>query len=125
MNKQVSSPGEIVVGMIEALVRGGEETLELHPGMEHLRRLWPSVREAIPDFRAEVQQQLTQGDRVASHWVFSGTHQGKLFGLPPSGKSVRFQNISIATVVDRQVVQYNSETGWLDFLMQVGALPLK
>ncbi|HKB17769.1 MAG TPA: ester cyclase [Candidatus Dormibacteraeota bacterium] len=125
MNKQVSSPGEIVVGMIEALVRGGEQTLEVHPGMEHLRRLWPSVREAIPDFRAEVQQQLTQGDRVASHWVFTGTHQGKLFGIPPTGKTVRFQNISIAKVVDGQVVQYNSETGWLDFLMQVGALPLK
>ena len=125
MKNQVSSPSEIVVGMIEALVKGGEQTLELHPGMEHLRRLWPSVREAIPDFRAEVQQQLTQGDRVASHWVFTGTHQGKLFGVPPTGKSVRFQNISIAKVVDRQVVQYNSETGWLDFLMQVGALPLK
>jgi predicted ester cyclase len=125
MNKQVSSPSETVVAMIEALVRGGEQTLELHPGMEHLRRLWPSVREAIPDFRAEVQQQLTQGDRVASQWVFTGTHQGKLFGVPPTGKSVRLQNISIATVVDQQVVQYNSEIGWLDFLMQVGALPLK
>lgn len=96
MNKQVSSPSETVVAMIEALVRGGEQTLELHPGMEHLRRLWPSVREAIPDFRAEVQQQLTQGDRVASPWVFTGTHQGKLFGVPPTGKSVRLQNISIA-----------------------------
>jgi hypothetical protein len=28
-------------------------------------------------------------------------------------------------VIDQKVVQYNSETGWLDFLMQVGALPLK
>src|SRR5260370_35555128 len=120
MNKQVSSPGEIVVGMIEALVRGGEQTLEVHPGMEHLRRLWPSGREAIPDFRAEVQQRLTQGDRVASHWVFTGTNQGKLFAVPPTGKSVRLQNISIATVVDRQVVQYNSETGWLDSLSERG-----
>ena len=125
MNKQVSDPGEVVVAMVEALVARGEESLEPHPGMDHLRRLWPSVREAIPDFRAEVQQQLTQGDRVASHWIFSGTHQGKLFGVPPTGKSVRFQNLSIATVIDGQVVQYNSETGWLDFLMQVGALPLK
>lgn len=125
MNKQVSNPGEVVVAMVEALVARGEQSLEPHPGMDHLRRLWPSVREAIPDFRAEVQQQLTQGDRVASHWIFSGTHQGKLFGVPPTGKSVRFQNLSIATVVDGQVVQYNSETGWLDFLWQVGALPLK
>jgi hypothetical protein len=27
-------------------------------------------------------------------------------------------------VIDEKVVQYNSETGWLDFLMQVGVLPL-
>jgi predicted ester cyclase len=125
MNKQVSDPGEVVVAMIEALVARGEQTLEPHPGMEHLRRLWPLVKEAIPDFRAEIQQQLTQGDRVASHWVFSGTHQGNLFGVPGTGKSVRFQNLSIATVIDQKVVQYNSETGWLDFLMQVGVLPFK
>ncbi len=125
MNKQVSDPGEVVVAMVNALVADGEQTLDLHPGMEHLRRLWPSVKEAFPDFRAEVQQQLTHGDQVASHWVFSGTHRGNLFGVSATGKSVRFQNLSIARVIDQKVVQYNSETGWLDFLMQVGALPLK
>lgn len=125
MNKQISDPGATVVAMIEALVERGDQTLELHPGMEHLRRLWPSVRQAIPDFRAELQQQLTQGDRVATHWVFSGTHMGNLFGVPATGKGVRFQNLSIARVIDEKVVQYNSETGWLDFLMQVGVLPLK
>ena len=124
MNKQVSDPAEVVVAMFEALVADCEETLDLHPGMEHLRRLWPSVKEAFPDFRAEIQQQLIQGNLVASHWVFSGTHQGNLFGVPATGKSVRFQNLSIAKVIDEKVVQYNSETGWLDFLMQVGVLPL-
>jgi predicted ester cyclase len=125
MNNQATDPGEVVVAMIEALVAHGEHTLDVHPGMEHLKRLWPSVKQAFPDFRAEVQQQLTQGDRVASHWVFSGTHSGNLFGIPATGKSVRFQNLSIARVIDQKVVQYNSETGWLDFLMQVGALPIK
>ena len=124
MNKQASDPGEVVVAMIEALVVRGEQTLDQHPGMEHLRRLWPSVKEAFPDFRAEIQQQLIQGNLVAGHWVFSGTHQGNLFGVPATGKSVRFQNLSIAKVIDEKVVQYNSETGWLDFLMQVGVLPL-
>jgi predicted ester cyclase len=124
MNKQASDPGEVVVAMIEAVVARGEQTLDRHPGMEHLRRLWPSVKEAFPDFRAEIQQQLIQGNLVASHWVFSGTHQGNLFGVPATGKSVRFQNLSIAKVIDEKVVQYNSETGWLDFLMQVGVLPL-
>ncbi len=125
MNNQVSDADEVVVAMVEALVAHGEHTLDGHPGMEHLKRLWPSVKQAFPDFRAEVQQQLTEGDRVASHWIFSGTHSGSLFGIPGTGKSVRFQNLSIARVIDQKVVQYNSETGWLDFLMQVGILPFK
>lgn len=125
MNKQVADPSEVIRAMVEALVERGEQTLELHPGMEHLQRLWPMVRTAIPDFRAELQQQLTQGDRVATHWMFSGTHQGSLFGVPATGKSIRFQNLSIARVTDDKVVQYNSETGWLDVLMQLGVLPLK
>lgn len=125
MNKQVLSPSGTVKAMIEGLVERGEEVLAPHPGMDHLRRLWPSVRSAIPDFRAELQQQIVDGDRVASLWTFSGTHQGPLFGVPASGKSVHFQNVSIAHVRDGAVVQYNSETGWLDFLMQVGVLPLR
>jgi hypothetical protein len=28
-------------------------------------------------------------------------------------------------VIDQKVIQYNSETGWLDFLVQVGLLPFK
>ena len=124
MNKQVLGPGETVVAMIKEMVDRGDEALAPHPGMEHLRRLWPSVRAAIPDFRAELQQQVVDGDWVASLWIFSGTHHGPLFGVPPSGKSVRFQNVSIALVSNGRVVQYNSETGWLDFLMQVGVLPL-
>lgn len=125
MSEQATAIGTVVTDMILGMVERGDEALAPHPGMGHLRRLWPSVRAAIPDFRAELQQQLVDGDRVASLWIFSGRHRGPLFGLPASGKPVRFQNVSIARVEEGKVVQYNSETGWLDFLMQVGALPAK
>jgi predicted ester cyclase len=67
--------GAIVVEMIQGMVERGDEALAPHPGMEHLRRLWPSVKAAFPDFRAELQQQVVDGDRVATHWIFSGTHR--------------------------------------------------
>jgi predicted ester cyclase len=123
MSEQASGPGEVVVEMIRGMVSRGDEALAPHPGMGHLRRLWPSVKSAIPDFDAELQQQVVEGDQVATHWIFSGTHEGELFGVAPTGKAVRFQNVSIARVEGGKVVQYNSETGWLDFLMQVGVLP--
>jgi predicted ester cyclase len=125
MDEQAAGPAAVVTEAVMGMVERGDEALAPHPGMSHLRRLWPSVKAAIPDFRAELQQQLVDGDSVASLWIFSGTHQGSLFGVEGSGKQVHFQNVSIARVEDGKVVQYNSETGWLDFLLQIGVLPLK
>ncbi len=125
MSEQVLSPGQVVVSMVQGMVQNGVAALEPHPGMEHLSRLWPSVQAAIPDIRADLEQQLVEGDRVATLWSFSGTHRGPLFGVPATGQAVRFQNLSIAQVTAGRVGQYNSETGWLDFLMQIGALPRK
>lgn len=71
MDKQVLSPAGTVKAMIEGLVERGEQVLAPHPGMDHLRRLWPSVRSAIPDFRAE----LSNRSSTAT-------------GLPVSGPSV-------------------------------------
>ena len=52
-------------------------------------------------------------------------HGGTLFGVAPTRKQVRFQKVGIAQVSDSKVVQYDSETGWLDFLTQVAVLPLR
>ena len=125
MGQNASSPAEVVRSMILGMFDRGIEALEPHPGMGHLRKLWPAIKAAFPDFGGELQQQVVEGDMVASLWLIGGTHTGTIFGIPGSGQRVRFQNLSIARVESGRVVQYNSETGWLDFLMQVGALPLK
>lgn len=80
---------------------------------------------AFPDFRAELKQQIVDGDRVGTHWVFRGTHLGEFQGIPPTGKPVEFQNLSITRVVDGRIVNYNSEIGFLTVLRQIGALPLR
>jgi len=124
MSQVQAQPATVVREMLEGLFRDGVQALVAHPGMKDLRRLFPKVKEAIPDISAELRKQVVEGDQVASHFVFRGTHTGALFGVAGTGKRVEFQNLSIAQVKDGKVVQYNSETGWLAFLMQVGALPL-
>jgi len=118
-----AQPAVVVRETLERLFSEGVGALDGHPGMEDLRKLFPKVKEAIPDFSAELRQQIVDGDRVASLWNFRGTHQGPIFGVPGTGRPVELQNLSIARVEGGRVVQYNSETGWLAFLMQVGALP--
>ncbi len=99
--------------------------LDPHPGMESLRKTFPAFVHAFPDIKIELQQQVVQGDKVSSHWVFQATHTGDLYGIPPTNKAVRFQNLNIMRFDDGKIVQYNSEVGWLSLFMQIGFLPLK
>jgi len=118
-------PAAVVRTVLEGLFRGDVTVLADHPGLTELRQLFPTVLTAFPDFGGAIEQQLVDGQRVATHSMFRGTHRGAIFGIPPTNRAVRFQNISIARVVEGKIVQYNSETGWLAVLMQIGVLPLK
>lgn len=117
-------PASVVREVFERLFTTGVDALDGHPGMGALREAFPVLKTAFPDLRIELQQQLVEGNRVASHWVLTGTHLGDFFGVAATGRAVRYQNIGIATVVDGKIVQYNAESGWLTVLRQIGGLPL-
>ena len=117
------TPDALVRETFQAIFRGETEPYQEHPGLHALATAMPAMRTGLPDFSAELVQQLVDGDRVASHWIFRGTHRGTLHGIPATGRPVQFQNISICRVVDGRIVQYNSEIGWLALLTQIGAWP--
>ena len=119
-----ADPAAVVREVFERLFSEGVAALNGHPGMESLRAAFPTLKSAFPDITPELQQQLIDGDHVVSHWILRGTHLGEFFGIPATGKPVKYQNIGIARVVDGKIVQYNAESGWLTVLRQVGALPL-
>jgi len=117
------SPAALVTDVLKRAFDGDLAVLDRHPGMAAMQRTFPVVQAAFPDIKAELQQMLTDGDRVATHWILTGTHTGTFFGIPPTGKPVRMQNISIVRVDGDRIVQFNSEVGWLQMLVQIGALP--
>jgi predicted ester cyclase len=112
----------IVRSTFESVFAGDFSVFDKHPGLGALREHFPPLLVAFPDFRAELKQTLVDGDRVALHWVFRGTHRGVLFGMQPTGVPVQFQNVGISRVENGRIVQYNSEVGWLSVFRQIGAL---
>ena len=118
----MSSTAEIARRTFESIFAGDYSVFDAHPGLAGLREHFPPMRVAFPDFRAELKQQLVDGDRVAMHWIFRGTHKGELYGVQPTGKSVQFQNISISRVENGRIVAYNSEVGWLSVFREIGVI---
>src|ERR1051325_5265747 len=118
-----ADPAEIVRATFQAIFAGDRRPFDEHPGLEALRAAFPPMLAAFPDFSAELVQQVVEDDRVASHWIFRGTHTGELYGIRPTGKPVQFQNLSICRVEGDKIIQYNSEIGWMALLKQIDAWP--
>ncbi len=89
-------------------------------GPEAMRQLVTSFRSVFPDLRFEVQDLIADGDRVVERVIVRGTHQGELFGIPPTGKEVAYSGISIHRIVDGKVVEHWYEFNTLELLQQLG-----
>ena len=50
------------------------------------------------DIRMEVLDQVTDGNRVAVEWSYTGTHDGPFEGLESTGRSFEFRGASVFTV---------------------------
>jgi predicted ester cyclase len=70
------------------------------PGVEGVKRFFSMFRDAFPDVEVEIDEIVAEGDRVAVATTFTGTHQGELMGVAPTGRRVAVTGIDIVRVVD-------------------------
>jgi steroid delta-isomerase-like uncharacterized protein len=74
--------------------------------------------------RWEVQELFSAGDRVVTRWTGKGTHSGELMGVPPTGKPLAVEAISIFRVAEGQLAEEWTVWDTLGLLQQIGAVPL-
>src|SRR5262245_9779178 len=64
-------------------------------GTQLLKQVWPVLLRAFPDLHVAVEDVIAEGDKVVCRDTVTGTHQGEYRGLPPTGKSVTYNEIFI------------------------------
>ena len=62
-------------------------------------------------------------DKVVVRWTGSGTHVGELNGIPPTGKAIRVDAISIHRMRDGKIAETWEVWDTLGFLQQIGVIP--
>jgi predicted ester cyclase len=78
---------------------------------------------AFPDSHYTVEDLLAVDDKVILRWSWSGTHQGELYGIAPTGNRLTTKGMEINRFVDGKVVEVWGEADTLGFLQQLGVLP--
>lgn len=56
------------------------------------------ARTAFPDLEAKLQHVIGEGNLVASHWLASGTHEGELMGIEPTGETYEARGMEITRI---------------------------
>jgi steroid delta-isomerase-like uncharacterized protein len=86
-------------------------------GPEAFKRIHRTFVGAFPDLRVQLEEIVTEGDRVAVRWRVSLTHLGGHLGFPATGKTETLPGATFAIVKGGQIVE-----GWnymdLQALMQ-------
>src|SRR4028118_1132762 len=52
-------------------------------------------RTAFPDIHLEIEDQVAEGDKVVTRWTGTGTHEGDLMGIAPTGNKVTLPGMEI------------------------------
>jgi len=92
-------------------------------GVQALKQVWPVLLHAFPDLYVTVEDLIEEGDKVVCRNTVSGTHQGEYMGLPPTGKSVTYNEIFIFRFVSGQVAEIWGVVDVLSQMKQLGLTP--
>jgi predicted ester cyclase len=78
---------------------------------------------AFPDGRHLLEEVIAEDDKVVTRGTFTGTHQGELMGIPPTGKQVKFSVVHVDRVVDGKIVEHWGQGDTFGMMQQLGVVP--
>ncbi len=93
------------------------------PGVEGFKQLISMLRSAFPDLNSTVEDLIAEGDKVVGRVTASGTHNGELMGIAPSGNQVTISEIHIIRIASGKVVEHWGIVDQLGLMQQIGAIP--
>jgi steroid delta-isomerase-like uncharacterized protein len=92
-------------------------------GRREFQHFAEQLRNAFPDISFDMEEEFTDGERVATRYTMRGTFQSTLMGLLPTGEEFAVRGIDTFRVVDGKVVEIHACYDTLGQLQQLGVVP--
>jgi predicted ester cyclase len=88
-----------------------------------LKQALAGRRTAFSDIYVTVDDQVAEGEKVSTRRTWRATHRGPYRGIAPTGKQVRWTQISVVRFSQGRIVEDWAVADELSILQQLGALP--
>ncbi|MGY1810927.1 ester cyclase [Blastococcus sp. SYSU D00669] len=114
----------------ELLDRFVHESVTMHPGtpgeaaategIDELRQAYRRFRVLFPDLHVIHELLIAEGPYVAARWTATGTAQGSLGGVEPSGEQLRWGGTDVYRVEDGRIVEWWRNDDFAGLLRRLG-----
>ena len=78
---------------------------------------------AFPTMELSIDEQVAEGDSVVTRVTISGTFDGPMGDIPPTGKSATIQVTTMSHIRDGRIVEEWEVFDQLGMLQQLGVIP--
>jgi predicted ester cyclase len=92
-------------------------------GPEQAKQFDAVLRSGFSDYKVIVEDQIAEGDKVATRWTMRGTHDGEFQGMAPTGREVEISGMTIFRIANGKLVEGWSIPDLLGLMQQLGAIP--
>jgi hypothetical protein len=92
-------------------------------GAAALKEAMAMLRRAFPDLHVAVEDLIAEGDKVVGRNVVTGTNQGPYMGRPPTGRSVRYDEIFVFRFAAGRIAETWGVVDVLSQMRQLGVVP--
>ena len=91
----------------------------LPPGVDGVKQFFAMFRDAFPDAGVRIDEIVADGDRVAVATTLTGTHEGELMGVAPTGRAVEVTGIDIVRIEDGKIAEHRGLTDIVGLMRQL------
>jgi predicted ester cyclase len=85
--------------------------------------VWAILLRGLPDLHLTIEDLIAEGDKVVMRASVTGTHQGEYMGLPPTGKSITYNEIFIFRFAGGRIAEMWGVVDVFSQMKQLGVIP--
>lgn len=88
-------------------------------GIEAFKQVITLYHFSSPNIRFDIQDQIAEGNKVATRWIAHGTHQGEFMGVAASGQRLSVSGMSLHRIENGRIQESWDDWDALSMLQSI------
>jgi predicted ester cyclase len=76
----------------------------------------------FPDLKIKIENQISEGEWVATTYSATGTFKDEWFGMKPTGKPITFTGVNVDRIKDGKIIEHGGAVNMFDPLLKAGVI---